>query len=227
VEDCVFACYVEYPAQFSDVTYTTLATDATTNGIPVAQQTATYTKRVVKTPARMEEVVVPAEYATIKRQVIDRPASTTSNTVPARSETVTRTVLAKKGGITVWEEVDCKLLNATPLPIFYETASARLTAASKRTIDETLMPILRDSQVNIELMSHTDSRGNDDYNMSLSQQRANSVVNYLVSKGISRSRLSGKGYGESRLVNRCSNGVDCSATEHQRNRRTEFRVLNN
>lgn len=226
-EDCVFACYVEYPAQFSDITYTTLATDATTNGVPVAQQTATYTKRVVKTPARMEEVVVPAEYATIKRQVIDRPASTTSNTVPARSETVSRTVLAKKGGITVWEEVDCKLLNATPLPIFYETASARLTTSSKRTIDDTLLPILRDSQVNIELMSHTDSRGNDDYNMSLSQQRANSVVNYLVSKGISRSRLSAKGYGESRLVNRCSNGVDCSATEHQRNRRTEFRVLNN
>ena len=53
------------------------------------------------------------------------------------------------------------------------------------------------------------------------------IVNYLVSKGISRSRLSAKGYGETRLVNRCSNDVECSENEHQRNRRTEFRVLNN
>ena len=74
-------------------------------------------------------------------------------------------------------------------------------------------------------MSHTDSTGNDDFNMSLSQQRANSVVNYLVSKGISRSRLTARGFGESRLVNRCSNGVDCSADQHQRNRRTAFKVI--
>jgi outer membrane protein OmpA-like peptidoglycan-associated protein len=226
-EDCVAACYVEYPAQFRDVSLTTLAKDAASSGVPIDQQNATYKKRVIKTPARMEEITVPAEYATIKKQVLDQPATTRSNTVPARYETVTRTVLSKKGGITVWEEIDCELLNATPLPIFYDLASARLTSASKRIIDETLLPILNGSQVNIELMSHTDSRGNDDYNMSLSQQRANSVVNYLVSKGVSRSRLSAKGYGESRLVNRCSNGVDCSENEHQRNRRTEFRVLNN
>lgn len=76
-------------------------------------------------------------------------------------------------------------------------------------------------------MSHTDSRGNDAYNMSLSQQRANAVVNYLVSKGISRSRLSARGFGETRLVNRCSNGVKCSEADHKRNRRTEFRVIKN
>ena len=125
---------------YKHVSYTTLVTDATTNGIPVAQQSATYTKRVVKTPARMEEVVIPAEYATIKRQVIDQPASTRTNTVPARNETVTRTVLAKKGGITTWEEVDCGLLDANVLPIFYELASARITPASKKIIDDTLLP---------------------------------------------------------------------------------------
>jgi len=76
-------------------------------------------------------------------------------------------------------------------------------------------------------MSHTDSRGNDDFNQSLSQQRANSVVNYLVSKGITRSRLTARGFGETRLTNRCSNGADCSESQHQRNRRTEFRVLSN
>ncbi|WP_317131918.1 OmpA family protein [Seonamhaeicola marinus] len=111
--------------------------------------------------------------------------------------------------------------------MFYELGSARITPASKKTIDNTLLPLLNSKPVSIELMSHTDSRGNDDFNMSLSQQRANSVVNYLVSKGISRSRLIAKGYGETRLVNRCSNGVDCSETEHKKNRRTEFRVISN
>ncbi|GAA0742170.1 OmpA family protein [Gaetbulibacter jejuensis] len=226
-EDCVAACFVEYPAQFRDVPFTTLASDATTNGIPVDEQSTTYKKRVIKTPARMDEIEIPAEYTTITRQVVETPATTTSVTVPAKYETVTRTVLAKKGGITTWEEVECELLNPTVLPIFYELASARLTPASKKVIDETLLPLLNDSNVSIEIMSHTDSRGNDDYNKSLSQQRANSVVNYLVSKGVSRSRLTARGFGESRLTNRCSNGVDCSEAEHQRNRRTEFRVINN
>ncbi|MFV0540589.1 MAG: OmpA family protein [Aestuariibaculum sp.] len=226
-EDCVVACFVEYPAQFRDVSFTTLAQDASTSNVPVNQLGETYTKQIVKTPARMEEVEIPAQYATIKRQVLDRAASTRSVTIPAKTQTVKRTVLAKKGGITTWEEVDCGLLDANVLPIFYELGSARITPASKKIIDDKLLPLLNSKPVSIELMSHTDSRGNDDFNMSLSQQRANSVVNYLVSKGISRSRLSAKGYGETRLVNRCSNGVECTEAEHQKNRRTEFRVLSN
>ncbi len=226
-EDCVVACFVEYPAQFSDVSYTTLAKDATTSNIPVNKVDATYKKRVVKTPARMDEITIPAEYTTIKRQVVDTPASTRKVTVPSKTKTVTRTILSKKGGITTWEEVDCGLLDANVLPIFYELGSARITPASKKVIDNTLLPLLNNKPVSIELMSHTDSRGNDDFNMSLSQQRANSVVNYLVSKGISRNRLIAKGYGESRLVNRCSNGVECSEGEHKKNRRTEFRVISN
>jgi len=226
-DDCVAACFVEYPAQSRSVGFTTLSTDASTNSSPVPEQTATYKKRVIKTPARMDQVDVPAEYATIKKRVVDSPATTTTNTIAAQYQTVTRTVLDKKGGITTWEEVDCEVLNATPIPVYYETGSARLTSASKKVLDERLLTILNDKPVNIEIMSHTDSRGNDNFNMSLSQQRANSVVNYLVSKGISRSRLSAKGYGETRLANRCANGVDCSENQHQQNRRTEFRVLSN
>ncbi|SFD20287.1 OmpA family protein [Algibacter pectinivorans] len=226
-EDCMVACFVGYPAQYRDVSFTTLAKDATVTNTPVSEVPGTYTKQVVKTPARMEEVEIPAQYATIKRQVLATSATTRSNTIPAKTQTVTRTVLAKKGGITTWEEVDCGLFEANALPIFYETGSARITQASQKIIDDNLLALLNSKPVNVEIMSHTDSRGNDDFNMSLSQQRANSVVNYLVSKGISRSRLTARGFGETRLVNRCSNGVDCSADQHQRNRRTEFRVINN
>jgi len=225
-EACAVACFVEYPAQFRTVNISTLAKPASTTTNSVQEQNTSYKKRVIKTPARMETIEIPAEYTTIKRQVVASPAKTRSTTVAGRSETVTRTILAKKGGIETWESIDCGLLDANLLPILYEFNSARLTVDSKRIIDEKLLPILKAKAVDMELMSHTDSRGNDDYNLALSQQRANSVVNYLVSKGISRSRLSAKGYGESRLINRCSNGVKCSEEDHHKNRRTEFRVMN-
>lgn len=224
-EACVAACFVEYPAQNTTVDQVTLATDASTRTIPVENKMSSYTKQVVKTPATMKEVEVPAEYKTISKKVVDTPATTTKVVVPAEYETVTKTVLVKKGGITSWEEVECELLNPTVLPIYYEYGSARLTPASKKVIDERLLPLLNEKPINIEIMSHTDSRGNDSYNKTLSQQRANSVVNYLVSKGIQRGRLSARGFGETRLVNRCSNGVQCSDAEHKRNRRTEFRII--
>ena len=84
-EDCVVACFVEYPAQFRDVSFTTLANDANTNNVPVSEIPTTYKKRVVKTPARMDEIKIPAEYTTIKRQVVETPASTRSVTVPAKN----------------------------------------------------------------------------------------------------------------------------------------------
>ncbi len=88
------------------------------------------------------------------------------------------------------------------------------------------MKVLKDNPtLRIELSSHTDSRGKDKYNMALSQKRAQAAVNYLVSKGIARDRMVAKGYGESKLLNRCANGVKCSEAEHQLNRRTEFTVL--
>jgi len=77
----------------------------------------------------------------------------------------------------------------------------------------------------IEIGSHTDSRGSDAYNLKLSQARAQSVVDYLIGKGIAPERLVAVGYGETKLVNRCSNGVDCTEEEHQKNRRTTFRII--
>lgn len=227
-EDCVAACFVEYPEQTTTVPQKTLAKDAHTERTDVSKQDATYKKRVVKTPARMEEQEIPAEYATIKRQVVDQPARTTEETVPAEYKTVTRTILVKAGGMRTWEEVDCGLVNTDNLlPIHYEFNSAVLTPQAKNIINEHLLSLMKDKPgLRIQISSHTDSRGNDAYNMSLSQQRAQSVVNYLVANGINRNRLVAKGFGETVLKNRCSNGVDCSEQEHAINRRTEFRILN-
>ena len=226
-DDCMVACYVEYPEVNETVPITVLEADATTRSSTKPGSTASYKKEVVKTPARVEEIEVPAEYKTIKKIVVDSPAGVKETIVPAVTKTITKKELVKKGGLTTWEEVDCSLLeDVNILPIFYDYNSAKITPASERIIDEYLLKLMRDKPgLRIEIMSHTDSRGNDDYNMSLSQQRAQSVVNYLVSKGISRERLVARGYGESRLKNRCANGVNCSEDEHQQNRRTEFRIL--
>ena len=77
----------------------------------------------------------------------------------------------------------------------------------------------------LKVNSHTDSRGPDAYNLWLSQKRAASTVEYMVSKGIERDRLLGEGFGEKRLINECENGVVCSDEKHQKNRRSEFIIL--
>lgn len=77
----------------------------------------------------------------------------------------------------------------------------------------------------VELRSHTDSRGSDTYNKWLSQKRAESAVEYVIKHGIGKDRITAKGFGESKPVNKCINRVPCSEEEHQMNRRTEFVVI--
>jgi outer membrane protein OmpA-like peptidoglycan-associated protein len=89
-----------------------------------------------------------------------------------------------------------------------------------------LVKLLKDNpNIDIEMGSHTDSRGSDAYNMVLSDKRAKAAVDYLVFRGIDPKRLKWKGYGETMHVNKCSNNVHCSEEEHQKNRRTEFKVI--
>jgi len=109
--------------------------------------------------------------------------------------------------------------------IHYDFDKDNIRADAAKILNELVRTMRDNPTLEIELASHTDSRGVDIYNLDLSQRRARSVVNYLVSRGIARSRMTAKGYGETRLLNRCSNGVSCSAAEHQQNRRTEFTIL--
>jgi len=81
-------------------------------------------------------------------------------------------------------------------------------------------------KMKIDVRSHTDSRSSDNYNMYLSEKRAKSTIAYIIEKGgIDKSRLSGRGYGETQLLNNCENNATCSETEHQKNRRSEFILL--
>lgn len=109
--------------------------------------------------------------------------------------------------------------------IYYDFDKWEIRADASKELDN-LVKILNDNPaIQIEMSSHTDSRAGDQYNLVLSDKRAKAAVNYLISRGINASRLSWKGYGESMPVNKCVNDVFCTEDEHQKNRRTEFKVV--
>ncbi|MBC6112144.1 OmpA family protein [Pedobacter fastidiosus] len=109
--------------------------------------------------------------------------------------------------------------------IYYDFDHWNIRADASVELDK-LVKIMKDNPtIWIELSSHTDSRGKDAYNLSLSQKRAESVVQYVISRGINKNRIETKGYGETKLLNKCANGVICSESEHQLNRRTEFKII--
>lgn len=109
--------------------------------------------------------------------------------------------------------------------IYYDYNKATLREDGKPSVTK-LLRILQDNpQIIVELGSHADSRGSDSYNLSLSQRRAESVVRFILNRGIDASRITPKGYGESQLKNHCKNGVKCTNQEHEINRRTEFIII--
>jgi outer membrane protein OmpA-like peptidoglycan-associated protein len=110
--------------------------------------------------------------------------------------------------------------------IYYDFDKWDLRPLSIVRLNKAYDYMMRNPGVKLQLSSHTDSRATYEYNIRLSERRAKSCVDYLVKvKGIPASRLTWKGYGETRLVNGCSDGVPCSEEEHQMNRRTEIRVI--
>ncbi len=222
--DCRYWCYKPVPAKFVSVPLTKLDKDATTTSSPVPGYEKTYTKRVMVTPPTTRSVEIPAVYGSIKKTVLVKDAWKEEITVAAKYKTVTKEVLVNKGGLTTWKPVDCAIVNNTPLPINWNLGSATLTPAAKRIIDARLLPILKDG-VAVAIESHTDMRGTKESNQDLSERRAQAVTNYLISKGVNPSQLTGNGFGESRLTNRCSDGVSCTEAEHRANRRTTFRVI--
>lgn len=118
------------------------------------------------------------------------------------------------------------LLNLNPIYFDYDKSFIRPDAEIE--LAKVINYMKEFPNVKIDVRSHTDSRGKDAYNWALSNRRNKSTRAYIINKGgISANRITGKGYGETRLTNRCSNGVKCSKAEHQANRRSEFIVVSN
>ena len=109
--------------------------------------------------------------------------------------------------------------------IYFDFDSFRIRPDAELEIQKVIAAMEKYPSLKIVANSHTDSRGPDAYNMWLSEQRALATVKYMISKGIEEARVEGKGYGETRLINDCDDGVRCTKEQHQLNRRSEFIIL--
>ncbi|MCI2229003.1 OmpA family protein [Polaribacter sp. MSW13] len=111
-------------------------------------------------------------------------------------------------------------------PIYFNFDDASITPRAEKQLQFAINYLKKYPAGKFKLEAHTDSRGRESYNLKLSTRRAKSVYQYLISKGISAERIvSVKGYGETRLINDCKNGVKCTDEQHEQNRRTDFVIV--
>lgn len=110
-------------------------------------------------------------------------------------------------------------------PIYFDFDSSYLTKDSKTELQKVVDLMNQYPKMVIESGSHTDSRGPIGYNVWLSDRRAKRTVEYIIERGIDASRIAGRGYGETQLINTCVKGVECTEAQHAKNRRTEFVII--
>lgn len=111
--------------------------------------------------------------------------------------------------------------------IYFDFDKFNIRYDAKIELDKIASVLTEYPEIEIDVSSHADSRGKNEYNYILSNKRANQTIEYLVSKGIDSDRVSGKGYGESKLAEKCKNGIPCTNFQHQLNRRSEFSIIKN
>ncbi|MES2544281.1 MAG: OmpA family protein [Bacteroidota bacterium] len=106
--------------------------------------------------------------------------------------------------------------------IYFDLDKSFIRPDAAFELEKILDVLTRYPTMKIDVRSHTDCRATAEYNLALSDRRASSTVDWLVKNGIEPERLTCKGYGETQLVNKCADGVECTEEEHQANRRSQF-----
>jgi outer membrane protein OmpA-like peptidoglycan-associated protein len=111
-------------------------------------------------------------------------------------------------------------------PIFFDFDKWNIRTDAQYELENIVDILRKHPEMVIKIESHTDSRGGDRYNMRLSDKRAKATRDYIVSRGIGKDRIeSAIGYGETQLLNKCLNNIDCTVEEHQLNRRSYFYIV--
>ncbi len=138
------------------------------------------------------------------------------------NELLALTIAKVEVGVDLAKAIDIK-------PIYFDLGKAKIRPDAAIELDKMVALMKKYPQMSIELGAHTDCRGAAAQNIKLSSARAKASVDYIVSKGTEKSRISSKGYGESKLLNACAcEGKvkpTCSEEEHAKNRRTEFIIV--
>ena len=106
--------------------------------------------------------------------------------------------------------------------IYFDLDKSNIRTEAAIDLEKILVVLNENPSMKLDIRSHTDSRATFKYNESLSDRRAKSTIQWLIKNGVAANRLTGKGYGETQLVNKCADDVPCTEAEHQENRRSEF-----
>ncbi|MDC6364539.1 MULTISPECIES: OmpA family protein [Flavobacteriaceae] len=141
-------------------------------------------------------------------------------TTPGGTETLEVSIKLTQADCPV-DDLGCRL---NLQPIYFDYGKYTIRKDAEVELAKILQAMKEYPQLKIHIESHTDSRSSYQFNMRLSTKRAWSTKEWLIKRGIDRSRLSSKGYGETQLLNHCSSGVKCSQEEHQLNRRSVFLI---
>ncbi|MGV8946985.1 MAG: OmpA family protein [Lutibacter sp.] len=150
----------------------------------------------------------------------DKPTSLKTPEKPDKELNITLELESSVEFVTLNKE---KSIKTESINFDLDQWEIRLDAAIE--LNKVIAILRKYPNLKIDIKSYTDSRAAADYNMQLSNKRAQTVIDYIIANGVASSRVSGRGYGETQLVNKCSKGVKCSEAEHQMNRRTEFIII--
>lgn len=185
-------------------------------------QTDLYLQKYVREPG---DVVTTAPSPSTTTRSVDTYTNTTTYPSTTTTPSTTNSTTTYSGPVVSY--ADNGSVGAIPflLHIYYDFDQSYIRSDAEPELNKLYQILIDNPELVVEIGSHTDSRGSFRYNDRLSQRRAEAVIRWLRTKGISKVRLKPKGYGENNNVNQCANNVPCSEQEHQWNRRTEFRVV--
>lgn len=110
-------------------------------------------------------------------------------------------------------------------PIYFDLNKSFIREDAKIELEKIIGILNQYPMIKIDVRAHTDSRGLDSFNLSLSNRRAKATIKYMIDRGIDPDRITGRGYGELELINNCSDGVVCQDYLHEQNRRSEFIIV--
>jgi len=178
---------------------------------------------VVPNPA----IATPPARPTDKKLPAPLPATTTEN--QTKGEALSTSLQPRSSFSNLKKDLKKKRSTAGKIyrlkNISYDPGGYLVAKAHGDALDEVYKLLQQQQGITIQLASHTYSIGNDQTNLRLSQNRANRAAEYLVEKGISAERIFAVGYGETQILNRCTNGVACTQAEHAKNERLEIQIM--
>lgn len=174
---------------------------------------------------RLEEGVSPGDIVFIRAEHEDYHPEEISVILPDESGVQSQRLFLEKKVVEVKEGDDLAKIFEIENVIYFEFDKSEINTEAEIELAKVLEVLNLYPTMKLDVRSHTDSRGTHEYNQNLSNHRAQATINWLVSHGVDQSRLSGMGYGETRLINNCTDEVECTEEQHQENRRSEFIIM--